>query len=63
MERFEDGSLHLYDLENDIGERKDIKGDHPQLATSMRNSLHRWYREVDAQFLRAKENGPEPWRP
>ena len=63
VERFEDGSFHLFDLENDIGERKDIKGDHPQLATSMRNSLHRWYREVDAQFLRAKENGPEPWRP
>ncbi len=63
VERFEDGSFHLFDLENDIGERKDIKGDHPQLVTSMRNSLHRWYREVDAQFLRAKENGPEPWRP
>ena len=63
VERFEDGSLHLYDLENDIGERKDIKGDHPQLVTSMRNSLHRWYQEVDAQFLRSKEDGPEPWRP
>jgi arylsulfatase A-like enzyme len=63
VERFEDGSFHLFDLENDIGERKDIKGDHPQLVTSMRNSLHRWYREVDAQFLRAKENGPEPWHP
>ena len=26
VERFEDGSFHLFDLENDIGERKDYQG-------------------------------------
>ena len=63
VERFEDGALHLFDLESDIGERNDIKHEHPTLVSSMRHSLHRWYQEVDAQFLRARDEGPEPWRP
>ena len=63
VERFEDGALHLFDLESDIGERNDIKQEHPTLVSSMRHSLHRWYQEVDAQFLRARDEGPEPWRP
>lgn len=63
VERFEDGRLHLYDLSNDPGERNDIKAEHGPLVDSMRDALHQWYAEVDAQFLRAKPGGPEPWTP
>ena len=55
-------SLHLYDLSTDLGEKVDLKANHPELVASMKESLHNWYLEVDAQFLR-KADGPKPWHP
>jgi arylsulfatase A-like enzyme len=63
LERFEDGRVQLYNLKEDIGERNDLAAQMPDRVASMRTSLHAWYKEVDAKFLRAKEGGPEPWRP
>ncbi|MBW3596125.1 MAG: sulfatase [Planctomycetes bacterium] len=63
IERFEDGRVHLYNLAEDIGEQHDMAADHPDRVADLRNRLHRWYKEVDAKFLRAKPGGPEPWRP
>lgn len=63
IERFEDGRIHLYDLSQDPGEQHDLAADHPELAEALRNRLHSWYEEVGAEFLRAREGGPEPWRP
>ena len=63
IERFEDGRVHLYDLRDDIGERIDLAQKEPDRVRQMRTQLHAWYKEVDAKFLRAKEGGPEPWRP
>jgi arylsulfatase A-like enzyme len=63
IERFEDGRLHLYDLDSDLGERNDLAGQMPERVRQMRDRLHAWYREVDAKFLQPKPGGPEPWRP
>lgn len=63
LERFEDGQVHLYNLKEDIGERNDLAEKMPDRVATMRNRLHAWYKEVDAKFLRAKDGGPEPWRP
>jgi arylsulfatase A-like enzyme len=63
IERFEDGRVHLYDLENDIGEQHDLADQRPEVVAQLRPKLHAWYRDVDAQFLQAKPDGPEPWRP
>ena len=63
LERYEDGRVHLYDLAEDIGERKDLAEERSDLVTSMRTRLHEWYREVDARFLEPKPDGPKPWRP
>lgn len=63
IERFEDGRVHLYDLKNDPGERNDLAARMPDRVAAMRKRLHAWYRDVDAKFLRAKPNGPKPWRP
>lgn len=63
IERFEDGRVHLYNLAEDIGERKDVAEMHPDLVASLRNKLHDWYQRVDAKFLSAKPGGPEPWTP
>ena len=63
LERFEDGSLHLHNLQADIGERANLAPSMPRLVESMRQSLHAWYREVDAKFLQPLDGGPRPWRP
>jgi arylsulfatase A-like enzyme len=63
IERFEDGRVHLYNLADDLSEKHDLADQQPNRVAEMRKSLHQWYKEVDAKFLRAKKNGPEPWRP
>lgn len=63
IERFEDGRVHLYNLQNDVGEKHDLSDEHPDRVERMRKTLHDWYQEVDARFLRKNPDGPEPWRP
>ncbi len=63
IERFEDGRVHLYNLKDDLGERHDLAAKHPDRVAALRRKLHQWYQDVDAKFLRAKPDGPQPWRP
>jgi len=64
IERYEDGSVQLYNLDNDIRERKNLAKSNPARVALMRKRLHRWYKQVDAKFLQPRDkNGPEPWRP
>ena len=64
IERFEDGRVHLYHIQNDIGEREDLAAKFPERVESMRKQLHNWYAEVDAKFLEPREDaGLKPWRP
>jgi len=63
IERFEDGWVHLYDVQMDIGEREDLAAEYPQRVEQMRAKLHAWYKQVGAKFLEPKDGGPEPWRP
>ena len=63
IERYEDGRVHLYNLDADIGERNDLARTDPDRVAAMRARLHAWYGDVDAKFLRPIEGGPEPWRP
>lgn len=63
IERFEDGRAHLYNLRDDVGERNDLAGRHPDRVAHLRDKLHAWYKQVDAKFLQPKPGGPEPWRP
>jgi arylsulfatase A-like enzyme len=63
IERFEDGRVHLYDLGRDVGERDDLAARQPARVAELRTRLHAWYRQVGAQFLQARPDGPAPWRP
>ncbi len=63
IERYEDGSVHLYNVEEDLEEQHDVAREHPERVAEMRAKLHAWYEEVDAKFLEPVEDGPEPWRP
>ena len=63
VERYEDGRVHLYDLENDLDERHDVASENDARVGEMRERLHAWYRDVAAKFLSAKPDGPAPWQP
>ncbi len=63
VEKYEDGSVELYNLKVDIGEKHDMAKQMPEMVRTMREKLHVWYQDVDAKFLRRKGDGPEPWRP
>ena len=64
IERYEDGSAHLYDLSEDVSELTDLSKVHPEQVAKMRKKLHQWYKEVDAKFLQPKgKEGKKPWRP
>jgi len=63
VERYEDGRVHLYDLQNDIGERQDLADKYPEKVEQMRSKLHAWYKKVDAKFLQPKGDNQNPWRP
>ncbi len=63
IERFEDGKVQLFNLSDDVGERDDLADREADRVARMRGDLHAWYDAVDAKFLQAKPDGPEPWRP
>jgi arylsulfatase A-like enzyme/glyoxylase-like metal-dependent hydrolase (beta-lactamase superfamily II) len=63
VERYEDGRVHLFNLDDDLGERRDVATAHPGRVAAMRERLRGWYRDVGAQFLRPLPGGPTPWRP
>lgn len=63
VEDYEDGAVQLFNLAEDLREQNDVSSQHPERVDRMRQQLHEWYEDVDARFLRAKEDGAEPWRP
>jgi arylsulfatase A-like enzyme len=62
LERYEDGRAQLYDLASDLSEQRDLAETQPDKVHELRAQLHAWYDQVGAQFLQARENGPQPWR-
>ena len=63
VENYENGDVFLYNLRDDVGEKRDLASVQTERVTTMRARLHAWYRETGAKLLRAKEGGPEPWHP
>lgn len=62
IERYEDGRVHLYDLNANIGESVDLADKQPERVADMRKRLHDWYKTVDAKFLQPKGDAI-PWQP
>ncbi|TNF42925.1 MAG: DUF4976 domain-containing protein [Bacteroidetes bacterium] len=50
IENFEDGSLELYDLENDPKESINLADQKPELAAELRNMLVQWRNETRVQM-------------
>lgn len=60
--RYEDGRGQLFNLDADIGERSDLAGDQPRLASRMRAALKGWLLEQDAAVLTERGDSGRPWR-
>jgi arylsulfatase A len=49
VEFYEDSHVELYNLKNDVGEEHDLASENPQKADDLRQKLHAWRAEVQAQ--------------
>ena len=54
LEYYENGSVQLFDLENDLGEQDDLSKAKPEITRKLLKMLHDWRREVDAKMPKAK---------
>jgi len=52
LEHFEDDSVELYNLKDDIGEKNDLSKKMPDKAAEMRKMIHAWRKEVDAKMMK-----------
>jgi arylsulfatase A len=50
IEWFEDGSLELYHLASDVGERNNVAGREPERVKTMHAALKAWRKDVQAQM-------------
>ena len=50
IEFYEDGSVELYNLKDDIGEKNDLAARMPDKVKRLRAMLHKWRAEVDAKM-------------
>jgi len=60
LEYYENGTIQLFDLENDIGERNDLAESQPEIAQKLKKMLHDWRDEVDAKMPYPKTETSEP---
>tara|TARA_Y100000590_G_scaffold448979_1_gene586423 strand:+ start:6555 stop:7934 length:1380 start_codon:yes stop_codon:yes gene_type:complete len=63
LENYENGDVSVYNLDEDLGETRDLSQSMPDKTKELQNKLHLWYKEVNAKFLQIKANSGQPWRP
>ncbi len=54
LEYYENGSVQLFDLENDIGERRDLSTAKPDVTAKLLKMLQDWRQDMDAKMPRVK---------
>jgi arylsulfatase A-like enzyme len=55
IENFDDGSVELYNLENDISEAHNLAGELPDRATELKGKLQEWRKEMGAAMPTKRE--------
>jgi arylsulfatase A-like enzyme len=58
VEKFSDMSVELFNLENDLGEKKDLSKENPELTVSLTAMLHEWRESVHAMMPEPKKMKP-----
>jgi len=56
IEWYDDGSVELYDLEEDIGEKKNLAAKLPETASNLLSKLRAWRKSSDAWMPRPRES-------
>lgn len=51
IEYFENGTVQLFNLKDDLGELHDLSKEEPERANELREMLHRWRKDVSAQMM------------
>ena len=54
LEYFENGTVQLFDLENDLGEQRDISKEKPEITQKLLKMLQDWRKETDAKMPQIK---------
>ena len=54
LEYYENGSVQLFNLKNDIGEQNDISASNPEITAELKSRLHQWRISINAQMMEAK---------
>ncbi|MEZ6137676.1 MAG: sulfatase [Pirellulaceae bacterium] len=60
LEYYENETIQLFDLENDIGEQNNLAKSQPEIAEKLRKMLHGWRNEVDAKMPYPKTATSQP---
>ncbi|MBA4187301.1 MAG: N-acetylgalactosamine-6-sulfatase [Planctomycetaceae bacterium] len=50
IRRYDDNSLELFDLASDLGEKRNLAAEKPEVATKLDDQLGRWLKETRAQL-------------
>ncbi len=50
IEYYENGTVQLFDLENDIGEQHNLAASKPEVVRTLKTMLHDWRKAVDAKM-------------
>ncbi|MEC9094251.1 MAG: sulfatase/phosphatase domain-containing protein, partial [Planctomycetota bacterium] len=58
LEYFENGTVQLFDLENDLGEQHDLSTQKPKITEKLLKMLHDWQKAVDAKMPQVKAASP-----
>jgi arylsulfatase A-like enzyme len=51
LEYYENGTVQLFNLADDIGEQHDLSESEPEKASELREMLHQWRKEINAQMM------------
>lgn len=65
IEYYENNTVQLFDLENDLEELHDLSSEQPQKAEELREMLHQWRKDVSAKMMEPNPDykpGMEPWK-
>ncbi len=60
IEYYENGTVQLFDLQNDIGEQHDLAKSQPQITARLKKMLHDWRDDVDAKMPYPKTATSKP---
>ncbi len=54
LDYFENGTVQLFDLENDLGEQRDISRENPEITQKLLKMLQDWRQQTDAKMPQIK---------